>query len=577
MGRFLQRLVPYLRAYIGRLGLSVVGTVLVALATAAVAFMVKPVLDDIFIARDREMLRLLPPVVVLTYAVLGLGRFLQMYNTAYVGEEVVRRIRNQMVEHMLGLDLSFFYRTRGGELISRTTNDFARIRTAVSQHLPVLFREALVVLGLAGVVFYHSPRLALIGLLAIPVSAYPLAVLAKRIKRLSHRSQEKDSDITVRLAEILNNMEIIKAHSAEQFEAERFRRDALEFRRLNMKGVKARELASPVLELCGSIAIALVIAIGGFEVVEGRLSTGTFFSFSTALFMLYTPLKRMSYVYNHLYDAVAASERIFDMMGRQASIRGGSHRLSGPIERLEFDNVSLQYDHPRVLRNVCFRAQRGETIALVGDSGGGKTSMVNLILRLYDPTEGRLLVDGIDAASIDLADLRDRIGIVTQRIFIFNDTVAANVAYGSPVDPDRVRQALDQAGAMEFVSQLEHGIDSRLEDFGTNLSGGQRQRLAIARAIYKNPDILILDEATSALDNRSEALIHDALAGIIKDKITFVIAHRLSTVDLADRIMVVKGGRIVCSGEREELMRDCPEYQRLVQARSGNARPGQPL
>jgi subfamily B ATP-binding cassette protein MsbA len=296
------------------------------------------------------------------------------------------------------------------------------------------------------------------------------------------------------------------------------------------------------------------------------MTAGRFMSFATALFLLYTPIKRISVIYNKMYDAVAASERIFDMIGREPEITSGSTRLTEPIAEVEFDHVSLSYDRTPALEDVSLKARRGETVALVGDSGGGKTSLVNLMLRLYDATGGQVRVNGVDARELELKGLRDRVGIVTQRIFIFNDTVAANVAYGSELDQERVIEVLKKSGAWEFVSRMEKGVDTVLDEFGANLSGGQRQRLAIARAIYKDPDILILDEATSALDNRSEAAIQQALAGIIGDKITFIIAHRLTTVDLAGRILVVQGGRIVAEGTKRQLMESSPEYRRLAAA-----------
>jgi len=544
-----------------------------AVGTAAPVYLIKPILNEIFVAKDREMLMILPAFLVISYLCMGLGKYVQMYQMAYIGEDIVRRIRVRLLGSLLELDLDFFNKLRGGELISRTTNDIARIRAAVSWHMAVIARESLSIVGLLGVAIYQSPRLAFYGLVVLPVAAYPLVWLANRMKSLSHRSQEKDSDITSRLVEIFNNMEIIKAHSSEAQELDSFRRDNVEFVRINMKGVRVREAASPLMEFIGSIAAALVMVFGGIQVIEGNLDMGTFFSFSAALFMVYTPIKRISVVYNQMFDAVAASERIFDMISRQARIKSGPDALEGKVDEVEFRDVTLSYDETQALDGISFKVARGETVALVGDSGGGKTSVVNLILRLYDPTSGQVLVNGRDAKCYDLKGLRDRVGIVTQRVFVFNDTIAANVAYGGEMDRERVNRALVEAGAWSFVSRLEHGIDTTLEEFGTNLSGGQRQRLAIARAIYKDPDILILDEATSALDNRSEAAIQDALEKVLPDKITLVIAHRLTTVDLADRIMVIQGGRIAGEGTKEELLQDCPEYRRLVLARAAENDP----
>jgi len=561
---FLRRFTPYFKDYVPRFIQAGVGVVMVAASTGAITFLIEYVLDDIFIDKNRTALMVLPAAIIGLYLVQGLGRYTQTYQLAWIGEDIVRRIRNQLLGHVLSLDLAFFNAFRGGELISRITNDINRIRIAVSQSVGVVARESLVIVALIFVAIYKSPTLAFYGLVVLPAAAFPLWWLAKRVKGLAHRSQEKDADITARLSEIFNNMEIIKAHHSEAFEARRFEHDNLEFRRINMKGVRVREMASPVMEFIGSIAVALVIWFGGMQVIEGHMTAGQFTSFATALFLLYTPIKRISVVYSNMFEAVAASERIFGLMEHMPSIESGGEVLDSPVESVEFRDVHLGYGDVEVLKGVSLRVGRGETVALVGDSGGGKTSMVNLVLRLYDPTSGQVLINGIDTRDLDLKSLRDRVGIVTQRVYIFNDTVAANVAYGAELDRDRVEQALMRAGAWGFVSALKSGIDARLDEFGANLSGGQRQRLAIARAVYKDPEILILDEATSALDNRTEAGIQKSLEDIIPDTITFIIAHRLTTVDLADRIYVVSGGQIVGEGTKQHLMADCPEYRRLA-------------
>jgi subfamily B ATP-binding cassette protein MsbA len=561
---FFRRFGPYFKDYIPRFVQAGIGALLVAASTAGITFLIRDVLDEIFIAKDRHALVVLPAIVVGLYLLQSVGRYAQTYQLAWIGEDIVRRIRNRLLNHVLGLDLAFFFGFRGGELISRVTNDIARIRYAVSQSVAVVARESLVIVALICVAIYQSPELAFYGLVVLPAAAYPLLLIARRVKRLAHRSQEKDADITARLSEIFNSVEIIKAHHSEAFEMRRFERDTLEFRRINMKGVRTRELTSPLMEFIGAIAVALVIWFGGRQVIEGQLTAGQFMSFAAALFMIYTPVKRMSVAYNGMFDAVAASERIFSLMERTPSITSGDRRLDVPVETVEFRDVALRYQEVDALRGVSLRVNRGETVALVGDSGGGKTSLVNLILRLYDPSSGQVLVNGIDTRELDLRHLRARIGIVTQRVYIFNDTVAANVAYGSEVDPVRVRTALERAGAWDFVSSLGGGVDAVLDEFGTNLSGGQRQRLAIARALYKDPDILILDEATSALDNRTEAAIQDALRSVTRGKITFLIAHRLSTVDIATRIVVLSGGRVVGVGSKQSLLEECPEYRRLA-------------
>ncbi|MCU0304025.1 MAG: ABC transporter ATP-binding protein/permease [Thermoanaerobaculales bacterium] len=566
MWLFLRRLGPYLKDYRERIAMSFIGGAVGAAAYGAVMYLIRDVINEIFIAKDETILQVLPPMIVGLFLIVGAGRYLQVYELNWVGLDVVRRLRDRLLAHLLDLDMAFFGRFHGGELISRVTNDIARIRQAVTQQLSVVIRESLAAIAFVVVVITMSPKLAFWTLVALPLAAWPLAALARRFKRIMHRSQEKDSDITSRLAEIFNNMEIIKAHAAEAFELARFERDNLEFRRINMRGVRTRELTNPLMEFLGAIAAAGVIWIGGLEVISDRMDAGEFFAFSVALFSLYNPIKRISQASNQMYEAVAASERIFDLLERRPSITGGGRRLAGPITSVELDDVHLAYGQVEALRGVSVSVGAGETVALVGDSGGGKSSLVSLIPRLWDPTAGVVRVNGVDARELDLAELRGRIGLVTQRVYIFNDTVAANVAYGVDLDRERIEAALRRAGAWDFVGGMSDGIDTVLSEFGSNLSGGQRQRLAIARAIYRDPDVLILDEATSALDNRSEAAVQRALADLIRDRITLIIAHRLSTVDLAGSILVLKGGRIVGAGTKAELLRDCEEYRRLVSA-----------
>ncbi len=561
---FFSRLAPYLRQYIPRFIRATVASMVYAAAVGALAILVKPIMDGIFIAHDRSELVRLPFIIIGLYFFQSVGRYVQTVDLAFIGEDVVRRIRDQLLGHILTLEYGFFGSFRGGELISRITNDISRIRSAVSQHLSVIVRESMAIVAYMGVAIYRSPTLAFYGLVVAPLAAWPLSIFARKVKKYAHHSQEKDSDITSRLSEIFNNMELIKAHHSEGFELGRFEKDNLEFRKINMKGVRAREMSGPVMEFVGSFAVALVIWFGGMLIIEGKMSAGQFGSFAMALFMIYTPLKRISKIYSQMFEAVAASERIWTMLDRSPLVLSGAQGLKAPIQEVSFEEVTLKYGEIVALQGVTLTARRGEMVALVGDSGGGKSSLVNLIPRLWDPTSGRVMLDGINIRDLDLPEVRRRIGIVTQRVYVFNESVASNVAYGLEIDRDLVKESLQQAGAWAFVSDLEEGIDSILDEFGANLSGGQRQRLAIARALYRQPDILIFDEATSALDNRSEAAIQKALGDVTERCITFVIAHRLSTVELADRVLVMQEGRIVAEGTCAELMERSEVYRRLA-------------
>ena len=563
LGAILSRFVPFFKDYIPYFILAIVGMALASGGTAFSAYLVKPLLDEIFIAKDRDMLMLLPYAIIAVYVAKELGRYMQSYFTAYIGQDIIRRFRENILGNMLRLDISFFHEYRTGELISRNTNDVERVRSVVSNLIPELIRETLTIFGLMAVVIYQSPKLAFFALIIMPLAVYPLSTLAKRMKKISRASQEKISDITAKLSEIFNNIEVIQANNASAYEHGLFQRENERYFKLTMKSVKIAQLVSPLMETLGSIGVAVVIIVGGREVIDGTMSVGSFFSFLTALFMLYTPIKKISGLYNQMQDAVVASERIFFLLDRQPSVVGGETPFPLHVNTIFFDALSLFYGEKRALYDISFEAKRGEMIALIGDSGGGKSSLMNLLMRFYDPSSGDIKINDVSIKAFSLHDLRQNIGMVTQRVYIFNDTIASNVAYGKEMDEEKVIDALKKANAYEFVQTLEKGIFTPLDEFGTNLSGGQRQRIAIARAIYTNPQILILDEATSALDSGSEQKITEAIEHLVKDKITFVIAHRLSTVKRADKIILLKHGTIVAMGNDESLRASSEEYLKL--------------
>lgn len=558
-----KRFSPFYKNYIPYFILTIIGMGLASGGTAYSAYLVKPLLDEIFIAKDRTMLELLPYAIIAVYAIKEAGRYMQAYYTAYIGHDIIRRFRENILENLLKLDLSFFHEYRTGELISRNTNDVERVRTVVSNLIPEFLRESFTIIGLIGVVIYQSYELAFYALVVMPLAIYPLSVLSKKMKKVSRQSQEKISDITAKLSEIFNNIEIIQANNAQKFEHELFKKDNERFFKLTMKSVKVNELVSPVMETLGSIGVAVVILVGGKEVIEGSMSVGAFFSFLTALFMLYTPIKRISGLYNRMQDALVASERIFFLLDQQPSIINGNASLPEKIESITFDKVSLFYGDKQALHDVSLEAKAGEMIALIGDSGGGKSSLMNMLMRFYDPSSGSIKINNIDLKTFNFHELRYNVAMVTQRVYIFHDTIAANVAYGKEIDEAKVIDALQKANAYEFVQNLNEGIYTHLDEFGTNLSGGQRQRIAIARAIYTNPQVLILDEATSALDSHSEQKITEAIENLIKDKITFVIAHRLSTIKKANKIALLKHGKICAIGSDEELLQTSKEYLKL--------------
>ncbi len=563
MKEFFKQYSPFYKNYKLQFIYAFIGIILVAASTAATAYAIQPLLDDIFINKDEEMLYMMPIFVVILYTAKGFGRYIQAYYISFIGQDITRIVRDRLFSHVLTLDMDFFQKKHGGELVSRIINDINRIQQAVSNYIAEFIREVLTILALIGLVIYHSPELAFYGLIVLPLAIWPLSKLAKRMKKLSFKSQESNADITSSLSESFNNVEIIKANSTEEIEAKKFSIHNLNFFKYNMKAVKTNELTSPLMEIIGSLAFAAVILVGGSKVISGELTTGTFTSFIAALFMLYTPIKRLSSLYNKMQDALAANDRINEMLDSKATILAGIHNFPDDIQKISFDNVSLNYGDFEALKNITFEAKKGDKIALVGDSGGGKSSLINTIIRFYDISEGEIKINNNLLNEISLKSLRENISIVTQRVYIFNDTISANVAYGYEVDETRVIEVLKQAHAYDFVSKMDKGINTKLDEFGTNLSGGQRQRIAIARALYKKPKILILDEATSALDNESESIISQVIDDVSVDKITFVIAHRLSTIKNANKIAVFKNGEIVDMNTEENLLKSCKEYQRL--------------
>ena len=559
----LKRFGPYFKDYIPHFIFAIIGMGLASGGTAVSAYLVEPVLNKIFVEKNEKLLYLLPCAIIAIYVIKNIGTFMQAYFTAYIGQDTIRRFREKMVANLLNLDMDFFNEFRTGELISRTTNDIDRIRSIVSSMIPELTREFITIIGLLCVVVYQSPKLAFFALVVMPVAIYPISRLAKRMKKISKQSQEKTSDITSALSEIFTNIEIIKANNAQKYEHSRFVDENNKFFKLNLKSVKIEQLVSPLMETIGSIGVAAVIIIGGKDVIDGHINMGAFFSFLTALFMLYTPLKRIVNIYNKMQDAIAASERTFFLMDKVSQIKDGEKELNEEINLIKFNDVRLSYGDKEVLKGINLEANKSEFIALVGSSGGGKSSLMNLLMRFYDVNGGEILINGTNLKDIKIHSLRQNIGLVTQRVYIFNDTIAKNVAYGREFNEDAVINALKLANAYEFVSKLDDGINTILNEFGTNLSGGQRQRIAIARALYQNPQILIFDEATSALDNESEKEITKAINNLRSKKIIFVIAHRLSTVESADKIAVLSDGKIIDSGSDEELSKRNEIYARL--------------
>ncbi|HET7291871.1 MAG TPA: lipid A export permease/ATP-binding protein MsbA [Vicinamibacteria bacterium] len=568
--RQFRRLFGYTRPYRARLFLSWLATAGYAAAGALLAYMVRPIFDDVLIRSLVAPANVgrVGAIILALYVAKGLCSYLSTTLVASVGHRAVTDLRNALYEHILRQSVRFLSRRSTGSLMSHITTDVERIQSAVSEMAGDLLKEGLTVVGLLVILFVQDWRLALFAVFVMPLAFVPFVRLSRRLRSSNETSLRRWRDITEIMQETISGFRIVKGFAMEPFEIERFRRGARRLLHVNLRITRTTAFLPPLMEAVGGVALVGTLFYGSWEIQAGLLTPGRFVSFLTALFMMYTPIKRLSHVNAALQGALAAGVRVFEVLDTHQEVHEEPGALALPrLQReLEYRDVEFRHDDTdgSVLRRVSFRARRGEVVAIVGRSGAGKTTLVNLLPRFYDVTGGAVLIDGTDVRRVTLPSLREQIGLVTQDTVLFNDTVRANIAYGlEDVDEARVESAARAAFAHDFILDLPRRYDTVIGERGSRLSGGQRQRIAIARALLKDPPILILDEATSALDAESERLVQQALQNLMKGRTTLVIAHRLATVRKADRIIVLDGGEIREEGSHDELMKRGQLYSRL--------------
>ena len=566
----------YVKHQLGWLAAALLLMVVVAATTASLAFLMETILDDVFTARDKTSLYIAATTVMGLFLLKGLATYGQTVIMSLVGQRILADIQKQMFSHLTYADLSFFQSRSSGELIAHFINDVEKMRGTVAGVITAIGRDSLTLIFLIGVMFYQDWLLTLASFFAFPTAILPLVKIGKKIRKVSANTQEEIGQFTVILNEVFRDIRHVKSYCMEKYEQTRTNLLIDKIFKLVFKAARTKAAAYPIMETLGGTAIVIVICYGGWQVIEGERTTGTFFSFVTALLLAYDPVKKLVNLNAQLQEGLAASERIFGVLDIKPKIvdRSDAIQLKEVTGEILIENLYFSYNGtPPILSNLSMQIPAGQTIALVGHSGSGKSTLLNLITRFFAPASGLILLDNIDIQTVTLSSLRQNFAIVSQDVSLFNETIKANICYGNPEASDeKIIEAAKNAAAHEFITQLPNGYETEVGENGVKLSGGQRQRIVIARAMLKDAPILLLDEATSALDSESEKSIQVALQKLMHNRTTIVIAHRLSTIQSADMIYVLDEGKVAEFGKHAELLKRKGVYANLYKIQFSEAK-----
>ena len=573
------RLLKYVAPYRSVFAVALAGMMIVAATEPALPAILKPLLDGTFVEKDATVMRWMPLVIVALFAVRGLAEYVAHYSITWVGQKVVMDLRNAMFRKLLELPTPYYDDHPTGNLISKLTFDVTQVTAAATSVLTVVFKDTLSIVGLVAWMLWLNWRLTLLSLVIAPIIIIVVRLISVRLRRASRDAQQAMGDITQVLGEAADGHKVVKLFGGQQYEAGRFDDQANRLRRLAMKQAAAAAASVPIVQWVAAVALAIIIYLATRQSSADEITVGGFVSFITAMLMLTAPLKRITSVNEPLQRGLAAAESVFELIDQVSEPDPGTTEIARARGEIRFETVCFTYgDRERLALNAIDLAiAPGETVALVGASGSGKSTLANLVPRFYHPTRGRITLDGHDLETLRLASLRANIALVSQDVVLFNDTVAANIAYGAMngATESGIIAAAEAAHAMEFIGHMPEALRTLVGENGVKLSGGQRQRIAIARALLKNAPVLILDEATSALDSESERHVQAALETLMQGRTTLVIAHRLSTVERADRIVVLDRGRIAEIGTHRELLERSGIYAKLYRIQFAPVKAGE--